>query len=77
MQSGNPALKHDAFAPREWGGIMQDLQRAEAKSRPGAMTLQGTVIKTGILVGLCAITALVRATRSRPAAIRCRGWWVA
>ena len=59
MQSGNPALKNDAFAPREWGGIMQDLQRAETKSRPGVMTLQGTVIKTGILVGLCAITALV------------------
>lgn len=61
MQSGNPALKHDAFAPREWGGIMQDLQRAETASRPGVMTLQGTAIKTGILLGLCATSALVAA----------------
>lgn len=56
MQSNNPAFKNEAFAPREWGGIMSELDRPAAK--PGAMSLEGTILKTGILLVLCVIGAL-------------------
>jgi len=64
MQTNNPAFKNEAFAPREWGGIMSELDRPVA--RPGAMSLEGTVIKTGILLALCVIGALAAAQMSLP-----------
>ena len=60
MRTSNPAFsRQDAFAPREWGGIMADMQRSEAKARAASttMTIGGTTAKTGILLGLAVICA--------------------
>lgn len=53
MRTSNPAFsRQEAFAPREWGGIMADLQRSETKARVSSttMTIGGTIVKTGILL---------------------------
>lgn len=60
MRTSNPAFsRQEAFAPREWGGIMADLQRSETKARVSSttMTIGGTTAKTGILLGLAVICA--------------------
>jgi uncharacterized YccA/Bax inhibitor family protein len=61
MRSSNPAFsKQEAFAPREWGGIMADLQRSESKARIASttMTVQGTIVKTAILLAIAVIVAV-------------------
>ncbi len=62
FRTSNPVLRDDTFAGQRWGGIMNDLQRHEAGANapalPGVMTIQGTAIKTGFLVLLCASAAV-------------------
>lgn len=55
MRTSNPAFsRQEAFAPKEWGGIMADLQRSEAKARVASttMTVRGTIVKTAILLAI-------------------------
>lgn len=63
FRTSNPVLRDDTFAGQRWGGIMNDLQRHESggavAALPGTMTIRGTAIKTGILVGLCSIVAVL------------------
>lgn len=62
MRTSNPAFNNEAFAPREWGGIMKDLEQSQRlEAKPGAMSLRGTVIKTAFSLGLCIASALVAA----------------
>jgi uncharacterized YccA/Bax inhibitor family protein len=58
MRTSNPAFsRQEAFAPREWGGIMADLQRSEARVASTTMTVRGTVVKTAILLAIAVIVA--------------------
>lgn len=60
MRTSNPVFgKQEAFAPREWGGIIADLQRSEAKARLASttMTVRGTVVKTAILLAIAVVVA--------------------
>ena len=62
MQTTNPAFKNDAFAPKEWGGIMKDLETSKRlEGVPGAMSLGGTMIKTAFSLMLCIASALAAA----------------
>jgi uncharacterized YccA/Bax inhibitor family protein len=62
MRTSNPAFNNEAFAPREWGGIMKDLEASKRlEAQPGAMSLGGTVIKTAFSLGLCIASALIAA----------------
>lgn len=54
MRSGNPALNENVFAPVPgWEALDRTSQRSTT------MTVQGTAIKSGILLLACAITAVV------------------
>lgn len=60
MRTSNPVFgKQEAFAPREWGGIMADLQRSESRARQASttMTVRGTVVKTAILLAIAVAVA--------------------
>ena len=60
MRTSNPAFsRQEAFAPREWGGIMADLQRSETKARVSSttMTVGGTIAKTSILLVIAVAVA--------------------
>lgn len=58
FQSTNPVLNKNTFAGERWGGIMADLNRAEAVQRSTTMTVRGTAIKTLFLLGLATATAI-------------------
>lgn len=58
IRTANPALNNDAFAPADWAGVESDRATGQfAASRPGAMSLRGTVLKSGILLGLAVASA--------------------
>ena len=53
FHSGNPALRDEAFESPRWDEMATD------RDRPRQMTLTGTVNATGVLLAICAITAVV------------------
>jgi len=55
----NPLLNEKTFASERWGGIMADLQKAEAKTISTTMTTRGVVIKSSILLVLTVLSATV------------------
>ncbi len=68
FRTSNPVLNDKTFATENWGGINDDLARAEAKdaarrggsgsvAAPTTMTIRGCAIKTGILLTLCSASA--------------------
>lgn len=63
FRTKNPALKNNPFGPAQtWQDLetrgATGLPQEHAEARPGAMTVQGTVIKTAVLFSFCAVTAI-------------------
>lgn len=62
MRTANPAFREGTFAPANWPGIQAERRAGEvgAAARPttGVMTVQGTIIKTGVLLAVCASVAM-------------------
>jgi len=53
FRTNNPVMKADIFErPQTWGDFLGE------KARPNTMTLNGTVIKSMVLLAICAITAI-------------------
>lgn len=58
MRTSNPAMKANAFQAESWA----DTVRAGiTESRPGVMSMQGTVLKTAFLLCVCILSALAAA----------------
>lgn len=60
MRTANPVLSEKTFAPADWPGYRAGAgATAMAPARAGVMTLGGTIIKTAVLLALCAVAAVV------------------
>jgi uncharacterized YccA/Bax inhibitor family protein len=64
MRTANPAFREGAFAPANWPGIAAEKglagdSTAQAPTTTGVMTIQGTIIKSGVLLTVCAAAAMV------------------
>ncbi|MBC7772637.1 MAG: Bax inhibitor-1/YccA family protein [Pyrinomonadaceae bacterium] len=59
FRSTNPTMKSEVFArPQTWADFQGDKAGLEARTGPRVMTLNGTIIKSMILLGICSVTAL-------------------
>lgn len=62
FRTSNPVLNEKTFASENWGGINDELARAEGRgvqsvASASTMTIRGCAIKTGILLSLCTASA--------------------
>lgn len=65
FRSHNPAIKDNVFGPAQtWDDLAakrgaDGLPASDVDTRPSVMTVGGTITKTSILLGFCALTAMV------------------
>jgi uncharacterized YccA/Bax inhibitor family protein len=63
MRTANPAFREGTFAPANWPGVAAErgpgAASMQAPAAAGTMTVQGTIIKTGVLLIMCAAAAMV------------------
>lgn len=59
FQSTNPTMKSEVFErPQTWNDFLGEKAGGGVRSGPKVMTLNGTIIKSMVLLGICSVTAL-------------------
>jgi uncharacterized YccA/Bax inhibitor family protein len=60
LRTSNPVFNEKTFADNSWQGVRGELANSlqTSATRAGTMTIQGTAIKTGLLVAICTASAI-------------------